>query len=268
LQNEAFARIVTPVDRRTNIRFARRNRSSYHARGCPTLENACIMPQSALPAAAELLRQHYGQPPQPLPRGEWLTLVRVVLERGGSAKRGRDWSRLGETPLATPEETARLGASRLEEILAGAGLARSHAGALSALAQWWLNRIGNGEALATFAQRPLSAWQEELRAIRGVSWEMADRILVVVGGLAIYPLDRGSLRIAARHGWMDMAAEYDDWQAFFIGGLRDTVIVPADLSFWNIRAGREFCGKQPKCNACPLKALLPERGPVPLELDE
>ncbi len=215
--------------------------------------------------AAELLQRHYGRPPPAMPRGEWLTLVRVVLNHGNSTKKRHDWSWLDESPLRAPGETARLTAPLLEEMLDGAGLKGRHARVLPALAHWWLKRVGDEDAPAAFARRPLAAWQGELRAIRGVSRELADRILLFVGGLAVYPLDRGSLRIAARHGWMDLTAEYDDWQAFFNGGLRDGAIDPRDLSFWSTRVGRDFCGVQPKCDECPLKVLLPERGPVPLE---
>jgi endonuclease-3 related protein len=226
------------------------------------------MAHSVLVVAAELLRQHYGQPPQPVPRGEWMTLVRIVLERDGSAGKGRDWSRLDETPLTSPEETVRLAASRVAEILKTAGLEGRRSGALPALAQWWLDQVAGEETSVDFSRRPLETWQAELRAIRGVSWELADRILLCVGGLAVYPLDRGSLRVAARHGWMDLTAEYDDWRAFFIGGLHDSAIDLANVSYWNMRAGREFCGARPKCDECPLKELLPERGPVPIDSED
>ncbi|MGE5193777.1 MAG: hypothetical protein ACM3U2_14875 [Deltaproteobacteria bacterium] len=226
------------------------------------------MAQNVLGNAVDLLRQYYGSSPHASPPEAWLTLVRIVLKQGGSATKGRDGSWIDESPLRTPEETARLTRSRLMEIFEGAGQKSSHAGALPALAQWWLSEIGDEDAAAAFAARPLDAWQEELRAIRGVSWELADRILLFVGGLAVYPLDRGSRRIAARHGWMDLSAEYDDWQAFFIGGLRDTDVGVADVSIWNSRLGRDFCGARAKCEECPLKGLLPEGGPVLLEGDD
>ena len=135
---------------------------------------------------------------------------------------------------------------------------------LRGLAAWWEGHAADNGA-PDFQGRPLEAWQAELRAIRGVSWELADRILLFFGALNVYPLDRGSMRIAARHGWMDLAAEYDEWQSFFVGGLRDAQTGPADMSFWNTRVGRDFCGARANCEGCPLKELLPERGPVPLE---
>ncbi len=98
-----------------------------------------------------------------------------------------------------------------------------------------------------------------------MSWELADRILLFAGALPVYPLDRASLRIAARHGWMDITAEYEEWQTFFAHGNRDGEIELAQLSLWMARIGREFCGSRTDCDACPLHSLLPARGPVPLD---
>lgn len=223
------------------------------------------MAHNVLRAAAELLRKYYGMRPEPSPPGEWRTLVRIVLERCGSAKKGRDFSWIEGSPIRSPVETASLTADRLAEILDAVGPGGNPAGVLPALAQWWLCRVGDEDAPAVFAQRPLAAWQEDLRAIRGVSWDLADRILLFVAGLPVYPLDRGSLRIAARHAWMDLAAEYDEWQAFFVGSLREADVDLADMSYWYARLARDFCGVRAKCEECPLKELLSERGPVLLE---
>jgi endonuclease-3 related protein len=217
--------------------------------------------------AAELLKRRFGRHDDVRPPGAWLTLVRVVLESGKSKIGRRDWSWLEESPLRGPGETALQTASRLEEIVGAAGLKAAQAKVLPALAEWWLRNFDD-DACADFGARPLESWQRELRAVRGVNWELADRILLAVGGLAVYPLDRGSLRIAARHGWIDMSAEYDEWQALFVGGLRDSGIAVDDLSDWNSRVAGEFCRAKPDCEACPLKGLLPAKGPLPLMSDE
>jgi endonuclease-3 related protein len=194
--------------------------------------------------------------------------VEVVLEQGGATKCVADWSWIDETPLRTPAEAALQTGLRLAELLEAAGQRARHPGVLPALAEWWIRSFGSNGALADFRQRPLEAWQQELRSIRGVSWELADRILLFAGGLAVYPLDRGSLRIAARHGWMDIATDYDDWQAFFVRGLREADVEIAAASSALSRLGREYCGRRPKCEECPLKPLLPARGPIALEADD
>jgi endonuclease III len=223
------------------------------------------MTQHVLTRAADLLRRHYGPPPATGPVGNWTTLVRVVLEHGRPAKKSRDWSWLDEGPLREAEETAAQGVSRLVELLEEHNQPAGKAGALCGCAVWWQRRFGAVDAPADFSRRSLESWQSELRAIRGISWELADRILLVVGGLAVYPLDRGSQRIAARHGWVDPAADYDEWQAFFVMSLRDTDFSLPELAHWNVSVGRDYCRAEPRCDECPLKSLLPERGPVALE---
>ncbi len=226
------------------------------------------MASEKLAEAAALLKRHYGTLREPGPPGEWATLVRVVLERAHQTKKSCDWSWLEESPLRTAGETAALSASQLAANLEEAEHGVRVAAVLCALAKWWLKTIGDRDTAAAFQNRPLQTWQEELRAIRGVSWKLADRILLFVGGLSVYPLDRGSMRIAARHGWMDMHSEYEDWQAFFVGIERVRDVDLRHLSHWNVRLGREFCGAKPKCDECPLSSMLPERGPLPLDTED
>lgn len=231
------------------------------------------MKQNSLLNVAALLARHYGsfaasdssagQHP-----GAWSTLVRIVLEQGKSPKKMQDWSWIAEGSLGTAREAAAETVSRLADVLESAGHPGNKAGVLSALAQWWHRRIGDADARAVLQGRSLEHWQIELRAIRGVSWDLADRILLVIGGLAVYPLDRASMRIAHRHGWMEATAEYDEWQAFFVSSTRESEVDLEQLWRWNLRVGREFCGKNPDCENCPLKSLLPAGGPVPLDGEE
>lgn len=218
-----------------------------------------------LAISADLLRRHYGPPVAPGRPGEWTTLVRVVLEQGRPAKKVRDWSWLEDSPLRTADETIGLGISRLAEVLAVNLQPEGRARPLHGCAQWWQGNFSADDGPADFTQRPLEAWQTDLRAISGVTWEMADRILLAVGGLTVYPLDRGSLRIAARHGWVDAGSDYDEWQAFFTRGLEEAHASLSELAGWNAEVAHDYCRSEPQCNECPLKSLLPDRGPVPLE---
>lgn len=226
------------------------------------------MTQTIMSRAVDLLAEHYGRTVESLPSDHWHALVRVVLDGRPSKKAARDWLWIDESPVRSPGEIARQNAAQLAEALVAAGQSASRAGVLNGLAEWWLRRIGDEDASAVFRARSREYWQDELRVIRGVSWELADRILLVVGGLAIYPLDRGSVRIAARHGWMDVTAEYEDWQSFFSAGLCEADVELGLAAQWMSRAGREFCGAKPKCDACPLKSLLPERGAILLDGDD
>jgi endonuclease-3 related protein len=217
--------------------------------------------------AGALLARQYGSSPATGPagdwrRGEWPTLVRVVLEQGRSQQKDRDWAWVAETALRTAHDTAALTPRGLADILEAAGQPENKAAVLCELASWWQQKIPEADALDAFRSRSLEHWQNDLRAIRGVNWDLADRILLVVGGCTVYPLDRGSLRIAQRHGWMDAAAEYHDWQAFYVSSVEDSGIRLEQLWRWNVRVGREFCGRNPDCENCPLQTLLPARGPL------
>lgn len=228
------------------------------------------MKQNSLQIVAALLARHYGsfaasdssagQHP-----GAWSTLVRIVLEQGKSPKKMRDWSWIAEGSLGTAREAAAETVSRLADVLESAGHSGSKAGVLFALAQWWQRRFGDADAREVLQSRSLEYWHKELRAMRGVNWDLADRILLVVGGLFIYPLDRASMRIAHRHGWMEATAEYDEWQAFFVLPARESGLDLEQLWQWSVRVGRDFCGRNPDCESCPLKSLLPAGGPVPLD---
>jgi endonuclease III-like uncharacterized protein len=196
-------------------------------------------------------------------------LVRIVLESGRPSRRPRDWSWISETTLGDPVETLGQSLARLSETLEAAGVSASMARALHALAQWWQRQFGDTESCAdavrVFETRSVESWQEDLRTIAGVNWELVDRILLFVGGCLVYPLDRGTRRIAARHGWRDLSSDYEDWQALFTAAARNSTLDLGELSLWNSAVARDFCKTQPHCEECPLKSLLPARGAVALD---
>ena len=225
------------------------------------------MTPHVLTAAADLLRQHYGPIRSEGPAAEWNTLVRLVLEHGRPAKRIRDWSWLDDSPLRTAPETLATGVHWLAEILEVNHQKPKLAPPLTGCAKWWQQHFGAADTPADFAHRSIESWQTELRAIAGVNWELADRILLVVGRQTVYPLNRGSLRIAARHGWVEASADYDEWQSFFTAAARDGNVSLLELADWNARVGHDYCRSEPHCDECPLKSLLPAHGPVPLEAE-
>jgi endonuclease III len=210
------------------------------------------MAQNRLRDVAPLLARHYGTANTPDASGEWSALVRIVLEQRRSAKKDCDWSWIADTSLRTAGDAAEQTIPRLVEVLESAGQPGSKARLLHSLAEWWQSRFGGADALPMSGNRSLEHWQNELRAIRGVNWDLADRILLFVAGLAVYPLDRGSIRIAHRHGWTDAGSEYDDWQSFFVSAARNAGLELRQLWRWNSQVGRDFCGRNPNCEKCPL----------------
>lgn len=223
------------------------------------------MGESVLNAAADLLAEYYGSIPPVGPSGEWTTLVRVVLASGRKLQKSIDWDWIDDTVLRSADETAAGRRDSLGTELESTGYAANKAASLLALAQWWLRRIGPGSSTVDEWNARRDRWCEELRELPGVNWELADRILLFVGGVTAIPLDRGTMRVAARHGWVETTADYDEWQSFFVRGLFDAGIDIATFSQAMSRIGRDFCGKVPRCDACPLRSLLPPGGPNPID---
>jgi endonuclease-3 related protein len=225
------------------------------------------MPADLIAAANTALAAHYGAQPLPRRPGEWRTLVAVVLRHSGRARRAIDWSLLEETPIGAPAEAAESSPGRLAVALESAELPAKAGRTLYGLAVWWQRRIESPDASENSWLENREQFAGELRGIPGVSHELADRILLFAGGVPVMPISRALIRVAGRHGWVDPQADYDEWQAFFARGLEGGVDA-AQLSEWVARVGRDFCGREPHCDECPLAPLLPPRGPVPLGEEE
>jgi endonuclease III-like uncharacterized protein len=201
------------------------------------------------------------------PTGDWKTLVRVVL-LPARRKKQADWTWLPGGRLRSAEETAVCVRAVIESELQEAGHSARKAVCLQALARWWQLRIGDDHSDPTHWTERWHVWRDELRRLHDVSWDMADRILLHVGGIDVMPLDRGAMRVAARHGWIEPSAEYDEWQSFFIRGLNDANLNVGRFSLQVARVGAAYCGKVPRCDECPLRPLLPAGGPIPLDAAE
>jgi hypothetical protein len=81
-------------------------------------------------------------------------------------------------------------------------------------------------------------------------------------GLWVVLVYWGTLRIAIRHGWLDLPAADEDAQATFLSGLGETTDELRDGIRRLQDIGSRFCGRVPDCEPCPLKAWLPAGGPL------
>jgi endonuclease-3 related protein len=215
--------------------------------------------------AAGLLREHYGLATDVWPLFQWSSVVRLVCSATRTARGAPgDWSWIDLGPLSSAQDAASARAPGIAEELKAHGQASRLAGSLHALALWWLDDAARARESPEAWERPIAELREELRIRSGVSLAIADRILLFVGGLPVFPIERGTLRIAVRHGWMEQSADYDEWQSFFTRQAADARDRLADIARWFRATGRDFCGSKPKCERCPLRALLPASGPIPL----
>lgn len=109
----------------------------------------------------------------------------------------------------------------------------------------------------------LSTLREQLLAVNGIGPETADAILLYAGGLSTFVVDTYTHRVLARHGWLGYDSDYHEIKDYFESSL------PADAPLYNeyhallVRVGKDYCKRTaPKCEACPLRDMLPVTGIV------
>lgn len=183
----------------------------------------------------------------------WERAIRTLLDLDGAFD-------LGELQAMNPQDVAALTPGQLMELLAGVPRGPQKAGVVRALAGWWTERFQ--DSCDPEWTTSLEDDRASLRAIRGIGPETADRILLFAGRRAVMPIDRGTLRIAVRHGWMALGSDDAEWQAHFVQNAAREGVDLAAMSIELKRVAGEFCGRVPNCAECPLRLDLPPGGPL------
>ena len=216
---------------------------------------------SRLSQAAVRLRDVYGLPELLESSNRWQTFLRVLLvgPSSESATVALDEA-LRTSLLVTPSATAQATTGQLIEQLTKIPRGPQKASLLRAVAEWWLSNFGDD--CSPEWSKGVETYRESLRRIRGLGPATVDEILLFVGQSAVFPLDRGTLRVAIRHGWLDLPLEDEEAQNFFVSGLQQGNIEPRAFSLLISRVAQAHCGREPNCEDCPLQRLLPANGPL------
>ena len=216
------------------------------------------------PAILEALSDHYGRPDSgPVAEvGAFTAMVAALLGQSLEPRKvASAVAALGEADLLRPEALADADAADLAETLR-AGAVRSTPkilGPLGRLARWVVDRTGG---VASIEAASTSTLREELVGLNGIGPSTADAILLHGLGRASYPVDRPSYRVAARHGWIDPTADYDEARAVLERIAPGKSATLAAMAEWSERLGRDFCrATVARCEKCPLRPFLPEGGP-------
>ena len=94
--------------------------------------------------------------------------------------------------------------------------------------------------------------REGLLSVKGVGPETADSILLYAAHRPVFVVDTYTLRMMSRHDLVLEDAGYDDLQKIFMDNL------PEDAGLFNefhaliVQVGKNYCGKKPRCEKCPL----------------
>ena len=215
---------------------------------------------SRLEQATSLLRASYGTVHQQKDEATWSRFLRTLMGVAADHPASGDLSELLQSsPLATPRESADATAGQLVEILKPVPRGPQKASVVRAVAAWWLSQFGDELSPAWSAS--VAAYRDSLRQIRGLGPATVDELLLFAGQLPVFPVDRTALRVAVRHGWLDLSAEDEEAQSLFVEGLNRSTLDLQELSTILTKVGESHCGREPKCDGCPLQSMLPEGGP-------
>jgi endonuclease-3 related protein len=102
------------------------------------------------------------------------------------------------------------------------------------------------------------ALRKELLAWKGVGPETADSILLYAACRPAFVVDAYTRRVGSRHGWIGENATYDEVAKRFSDHLPEDVQLFNEYHALIVRLCKEHCNTQPKCQGCPLEALLPK----------
>ena len=218
------------------------------------------------PGVLAALAAHYGRSAIAVPTGpaRFEVIAAALLSRSvDDRKVTAATEALRGAGLLAPDALAVADPRQVADVLKAGGVAlvpRS-LGPLLRVARWLVEQYGG--AAEALSEVPTSQLREELLGLNGIGPPSADAVLLAGLGRAAYPVDRASYRIAVRHGWLDPWAEYDEARAVLERFAPDNPAGLARLAAWLERVGRDACKPGvPRCEKCPLRAYLPEGGPV------
>ncbi len=110
--------------------------------------------------------------------------------------------------------------------------------------------------IGRMAAQPLESLRTELLGVNGIGPETADDILLYACGKIVFVVDAYTRRIFSRHGVVPHDIAYEPLRAFFEKHVQPNLHRYKEYHGLIVWTGKDFCRRNPKCEACPLKPLL------------
>lgn len=167
---------------------------------------------------------------------------------------------LREASVLDPDIIHDMPVEELAEMIRPAGYYRQKAKRLKNLTRLLCDEFnGSIERLFELSTQDL---RERLLAVNGVGPETADSIALYAAEKPIFVVDAYTNRVLKRHGWIDFEADYHEIQQHFHNSLEHNTGMFNEFHALMVQVGKNHCGKQAKCDGCPLQNLLPAGGPL------
>ena len=224
------------------------------------------MPRQAgvLRRAYRLMRAHFGHLHWwPGETGFEMCVGAILTKNTSWSNVERAIANLKAAGVMTPAKLLALRESKLAVLLRPSGYFNVKAKRLRSFVQVLVGEYGGD--LGRLFTGETSAVRERLLAIKGVGPETADSMLLYAGGHHRFVIDAYTRRIFHRHGWSGAKAGYEELQRLCESAL-DQKPRAERLDYWQdyhaqlVIVGKQFCRtRQPRCEGCPLKPLLPRK---------
>ena len=199
------------------------------------------------------------------PQGWWPGRTRLEIAVGAILTQNTAWSNV-EKAIASLRKAKALNLKRIHEAkpetLAGwirpAGYFRVKARRLQSFTSMVFDRYEG--SLDRLFRLETDSLRSELLAVNGIGKETADSILLYAGRRPVFVVDAYTYRFMRRHGWIHGKETYDEIASIFVRAL------PRDVQLYNeyhaliVALGKDLCKTVPRCEACPLRGLLPPGG--------
>ncbi|MEM7317139.1 MAG: endonuclease III domain-containing protein [Planctomycetota bacterium] len=153
-----------------------------------------------------------------------------------------------------------LAQEELEELIRPAGYFRLKTKRLKNFVSLIMNEFDGDFDL--FLGLDKESLREKLLGVNGIGPETADSIVLYAAEKPIFVIDAYTSRVLKRHGWIDYDADYFAMQEYFHSSLETNVELFNEYHALIVQVGKQFCGKKPKCDECPLCEMLPDSGIV------
>ncbi|HPX42542.1 MAG: endonuclease III domain-containing protein [Candidatus Hydrogenedentes bacterium] len=214
--------------------------------------------KTALIEIYERLSRHYG------PTDWWPGDTPFEIAVGAVLTQNTNWgnveraiANLKRENLLGPRKILACGDGVLEAALRPSGYFRVKARRLRSFCRYLVERYQG--SMKRLAARPLEALRPELLAVDGIGPETADDILLYACEKPVFVVDAYTRRIFSRHGLCAPDIAYEPLRALFEKHLEPDLRLFREYHGLIVYTGKDFCRRTPKCDVCPLGALLTRR---------
>jgi endonuclease-3 related protein len=156
--------------------------------------------------------------------------------------------------ILSPEAILMTGDHILSDLIRPSGYHRVKTRRLKSFVRYLYENY-NGSLDAMFLE-DLQTLRKNLLVINGIGEETADSILLYAGEKLIFVVDSYTRRILERHGIVFKGDAYADIQNLFMNHLPRSVSLYKQYHALLVNTGKFFCKNPPRCEGCPLKALM------------